>query len=503
MAERSPSALLTLPPELLLLIIRYLPHPHSPYASVCRAFLPAVESITFHAIHLKSTDLPRLPTLFTPAHRRRALGSIDFDVVLPPYDSKTQARRETEEDQRRNNAVFGAAVQQLLGELASWDAKGGITLIVRAYAEIDELRYKNLDDWSWNTPKTEALPEGGRYKYSFLHLGEMQDEGEGGEAEIQLPIVPNVEAFYAAPSQNTYSRHYAAAAVATITRCFPRLRHAVWSLWDSEHKDVRFRKRMRSDFARIIARLQLPNLTTLSIDYPSSSPLDHAISPPVLCTSPAGVPTADPLSRALHALTTRCPLLKNFSLTCEVVLSPEIFWPTHDIMNSDDNAPESPIWPCMEEYHLSMNMLTPAGGWYYLPDPNLEKYDDDDYWVDSSDSEPEERCRSFRTRLDPAEFRPLLQAMSRAVRRMPKLRRFLFEMNRLDSESSVEIHGLGVGQPGGLTEWQEDGTSVRRWHVYFGSETGWGATDVEGDVGAMWKGWVGHAGVVRVHTWSV
>ncbi|KAF8461618.1 hypothetical protein BDZ91DRAFT_736675 [Kalaharituber pfeilii] len=481
MAERSPSALLAL--KLLLLIVRYLPHPHSPYASVCRAFLPAVESITFHAFHLKSTDLPRLPTLFAPAHRRRALRSIDFDVVLPPYDSEAQARRETEEDQQRNNAVFGAAVQQLLGELASWDAKGGITLT--------------------NTPKTEALPQGGRYKYSFLHLGEMQDEGEGGEAEIQLPIVPNVEAFYAAPAQNTYSRHYAAAAVATITRCFPRLRHAVWSLWDDEHKDVRLRKRMRSDFARIIARLQLPNLTTLSIDYPCSTPLDHAISPPVLCTSPAGVPTADPLSRALHALTTRCPLLKNFSLTCEVVLSPEIFWPTHDIMNSDDNAPESPIWPCMEEYQLNMNMMTPAGGWYYLPDLNPGNYDDDDYWVDSSDSEPEERCRPFRTRLDPAEFRPLLRAMSRAVRRMPKLRRFFFELNRLDSKSFVEINGLGVGQPGGLTEWQEDGMSVRRWHVYFGSETGWGATDVEGDVEAMWKDWVGHAGVVRVHTWSV
>ncbi|KAF8457865.1 hypothetical protein BDZ91DRAFT_743872 [Kalaharituber pfeilii] len=494
MAERSPSALLTLPPELLLLIIRYLPHPHSPYASVCRAFLPAVESITFHAIHLKSTDLPRLPTLFAPAHRRRALRSIDFDVVLPPYDSEAQARRETEEDQRRNNAVFGAAL----------GCEGGITLTVRAYAEMDELRYKNLDDWSWNTPKTEVLPKGGRYKHSYLHLGEMQNEGEGGEAEIQLPIVPNVVAFNAEPAEDTYSRHYAAAAVATITRCFPRLEHAVWSLWDHDvHKNVRLRKRMRSDFARIIARLQLPNLTTLSIDYPCSTPLDHAISPPVLCTSPAGVPTADPLSRALHALTTRCPLLKNFSLTYEVVLSPEIFWPTHDIMNSDDNAPESPIWPCMEEYHLSMNMMTPAGGWYYRPDPNPEQYIDYDYWVDSSDSEPEERCSPFRTRLDPAEFRPLLRAMSRAVRRMPKLCRFFFELNRADYQSCVEIQGLGVGLPGGLNEWQEDGTCVRRWYIVFGDETGWGAIDVEEDVRAMWKDWVGDAGIVRVHTWAV
>ncbi|KAF8453069.1 hypothetical protein BDZ91DRAFT_749800 [Kalaharituber pfeilii] len=189
-------------------------------------------------------------------------------------------------------------------------------------------------------------------------------------------------------------------------------------------------------------------------------------------------PAVDPLSCALHALTLRCQNLKKVVMLGAIIISPDVFWPAHDCNRGDDNATDSPIWPSMEEYSVSMNIVTPTGGCYYRRDPNGIC----PVWLDS------------------AEFHPLLRAISRAVRRMPKIRKFVVELE--PGCSCQYIVGVVAAGPGMSVAHRptmmKDGTDVRRWYVFVGSETEWGPSNVEGDIRAMWDEWVGPAGIARV-----
>ncbi|KAF8453068.1 hypothetical protein BDZ91DRAFT_768276 [Kalaharituber pfeilii] len=481
MSASSAAAFASLPLELLLQIVSYLPPPRSKYAAVCSAFLPAVESITFRKINLDSPDLPRFPAMFARTHRRRALRHLTFSVFLPAeasangvswdtlvtyirkYVTPKKARAAAEETQRRNYAMFTAAVQQLLRELASWDVdKAGITLTIRPINAL--WRARNKVDGRW--------------------------------AGTQLPVVNSVAALYISVPMCEKGCCDPDVVVEAIPGSVPRLRTAHWYMGPDTVRNVRLRQEMRSgmvlpiriliglfkakDFARILTGLQLPNLTMLSIEYKYRYSLLLArTTPPSEDIPQAGISTIDPLSRALRNLTARCPCLKHFALSGRALVSPDLFWPACESKNRDDNATESPVWPCMEEYLVHMDKTTPAGECYYLPT----------------------LTGASCLRLDPAKFHPLLRAMSHAVGRMPRIRKFIVELNVCDASpgSSIAVVGAGPGVSVQIPPMDaEDGNEVRRWYVFVGRGAEWGAIDVEGDVRVMWENWVGHEGVVKV-----
>jgi hypothetical protein len=139
-----------------------------------------------------------------------------------------------------------------------------------------------------------------------------------------------------------------------------------------------------------------------------------------------------------------------------VVISPELFWPS----GNDANLP---FWSNLTIFRVSVNMMAADGGWYFEQNPQIEIEDDDrssfhsgfeimpltpervfaeeearardiDFSAESdvsfTDSETEsERVRVydtihyFRTWPSP-KMEVLLQAMARAVTRMPKLKVF-------------------------------------------------------------------------------
>ena len=189
------------------------------------------------------------------------------------------------------------------------------------------------------------------------------------------------------------------------------------------------------------------------LKYTNHAPYNQNIEPPSLLL-PGSV--CDHLCQSLRYFS---QLESLFVLDInEAVISPELFWP------SDINA-EAPFWPNLSILHVSFNTMPADGGWYYERNPHatpdsdnedVAPFDPDfesmpptpervfaeeearardtDFSAESdvsaTDSETErQRGRIYNTddwfRSWPSpKMEALLQAMARAVTRMPRLRQY-------------------------------------------------------------------------------
>lgn len=196
--------------------------------------------------------------------------------------------------------------------------------------------------------------------------------------------------------------------------------------------------RPRLDFARALLLLAQPLLKTFSLRFYHDPPRNHYSSPPSALL-PSSLST-DHLSCALHTLS-QSPKLTSLKLGGSIVVSPELYWP------ADSSTP--PSWPNLRYFHVTFDMTTPDGDWYFIRDPT--KLDDDDYsdevedeadsssesdtsidsWdfliPDSFNERKEDRAvgdfpvRMFRTLPSDSRINPLLLAMARAAGHMPQL----------------------------------------------------------------------------------
>lgn len=200
----------------------------------------------------------------------------------------------------------------------------------------------------------------------------------------------------------------------------------------------------------------------------------------------------DDLSLALHKFS-QSTSIEEIELEGPIVISPSLFWPS--------NPKTTPFWPNLTSFHVSFNLTTLDGEWYFVRDPDVsveesvveEDVDDENESDDSDDSEfsllsddslapdtfnerKEARAagdlpfRYFRTKPDDEKINPLLTAMARAADRMPKLQRMFLKADLFCNSvyAYFEVEYLAPGETSWNCPDKEDGDEEKPrlyWHV--------------------------------------
>jgi hypothetical protein len=219
----------------------------------------------------------------------------------------------------------------------------------------------------------------------------------------------------------------------------------------------------------------------------------------------------------------------------EAVISPDLFW------RSAIDAANLPVWPNLTIFRVSVNMMAADGGWYFEQNPHVAIEDDDrssinsdfetmpptperviaeeeararntdfsaESDVSSTDSETESQRGMiydtnhwFRSWPSP-KMEVLLQAMARAVTRMPKLRVFsagstLPDPKLLDSNFGLLYLGAGDHQDIGYPALEHEDCSKPRllWNV----PKLW---RMSSDVQQLWENTLGKDGIVEYEEWD-
>ncbi|KAF8454122.1 hypothetical protein BDZ91DRAFT_853066 [Kalaharituber pfeilii] len=358
---------LSLPPELLSMIIshlraRELPHfgyaRVAPYAAVCRQWQPIVERFSFREVKkMPSTDLDTFADVFRYQHRRDALQVLSMVTILPDYSKRARRRLERAEDKAANNQALTDAVRRLFEILAAWDEgrELGAANLSRLDLHLDGAAAP-MD--SYNEPEggpfdQEARTLGGlRYRHSYLRLV--------GLGENPLPRVPRITSLSVG---FRWKRRVEAASAVAITKCLPRLQKLYLDLSDNEWRYPAMRHHRRYKFAQALNALRLsgPALTIFALDLLMANTFT------ALRALVRSSPTTDHLCLALNAVS-QLPTLKVFrvGLDSDFVPSPSLFWPDDDVTAI---KPDSPFWPSLEVMIIHTNSCTPTGGWYCEPRP--------------------------------------------------------------------------------------------------------------------------------------
>ncbi|KAL8730717.1 MAG: hypothetical protein Q9166_003909 [cf. Caloplaca sp. 2 TL-2023] len=91
-----------------------------PYATLSHKWQLAIESRTFHTLHMTSLELAYFSQVLT-AQRRSFLSYLTYDIVLPTYEDHQCAKFETKQDIERNSQAFTYALHALLQFFKTWD----------------------------------------------------------------------------------------------------------------------------------------------------------------------------------------------------------------------------------------------------------------------------------------------------------------------------------------------------------------------------------------------
>lgn len=221
----------------------------------------------------------------------------------------------------------------------------------------------------------------------------------------------------------------------------------------------------------------------------------------------------------------------------EAVISPELFWP------SDVNT-KAPFWTNLTILRVSFNMMAADGGWYFERNPHVPPDSDDEHVepfnsefesmpptperlfaeeearaidtdfsaesdLSATDSETESQqgqiydtSHYFRTWPSP-KMEALLQAMARAVTRMPRLRQFMAGSSFYDyhrgQKVDFEFFYLCAGEPqvDCDAQFEHDDVAKRRllWYV----RPLWRMSDA---VEQLWRETLGQNGIIEYREWD-
>lgn len=461
--------------------------PFVPYAAISRQWQHVCEAEAFSSICLKSTEISQFGTVFESSRRRRTLGKIEYDILLPTYG-------ESRSDHKANIMAFTSAVRSLLALLKNWEdelhtlegRRGlAITLLIHVAEDVDS---------------DIAAP----FKTPLRWLRFVDD--------APLPVVEDIVSLYIP----ILGRPLHPATMLEIAGAMPGLELLSLEVIEPRLRMESMRRAHRSAFARGLAKLRLPKLQNLRIYQDKTEPYNHNFR----CAN-VEEDGVDPLSDALRTFTQSCPALQIIKLE-DLSISPALLV---DPRAQDGHAPGS--WPLLQKLHIIATRVAPSGDWYYTGDPNAieserggissnsdhsssEGLSESSQDSESSDEDqPSTSVRNgvrpthmWRTMPDPNTFNPLAVALATAVLRMPKLKHMEFEMAMWLSEfvgvmfECFEAGETSKGSP--LTPAEPEAASMRRWKVWVGQESQW---DVPNEMTVLWREWLGYKGSICVGQW--
>ncbi|KAM5341956.1 hypothetical protein ACJ41O_014987 [Fusarium nematophilum] len=419
------------------------PPPIAQYASISRAWQDAVERHTFSHVKVKSDDFSRFEAAFRHAHRRQAVSSINYEIVLPAYSQGRCWKFERPREHAENKAAFSRAVHAFFSSLHAWqeeEAISGASVSVSRPIALNMTACCRLDSG--------ALQRKGIGLYRM----------DGNFLDFVEPCT-----------------------------AFSSLR-TLYLNWDSSEpvnhsfipSDLRDPSQLSTDaFSKALHVISqsLP-ITELFLYGPV------IISPELFWPNDSQSP--DPLPH--------WPTLQYLTVNASI-LTPDgsyYYTGTPESESEDDD----PWWPESPRPETDVDAADYPSDDSRVRDP----FNRLDVWR-SSGSVP---LNGWRRELDPERFNPLLLALSRAACCMPELRELEFYMGMSDAQGpsgivlSGEVDWEAESEAGGIREVEY--VTERRWKVKTGSKAKWEPGE---EVVDLWRQFVGRGGVItREVSWS-
>lgn len=408
-----------------------------PFASISRKWKDAVESLTFHSLHLRSTDFLDFKEIVSKVHRPGRVKDITVDIIIP-HDPPNQhmSSEELFENEVANNESFSEAWNLLFDITKAWEEKG--------YSEPLELCLSNVSFWAQGAMKpyrNESNAMLGQHRSPFVSSFEAPYiRLIGADA---LPVLQRVTRF----EVKNILRRLAPSVAPRLACKFRNVEHITWDVIDIDSNELHNNARMgnRSDFARAIRTNSWTSIKSANIKLYHNHPSNQNDTLPVIVEADL---LFDPVSAALRQMTYN---LTTLYLTGTI--DPTIFWPHSSEENSAFFTP--PTWPHLRTISVDFDMTTPSGEWYFTgttPTPSLFA----------------SQFRSFRTTPSPTHIEPLLLAFAKAAQNMPALERGAITCLLTDPDnntSQFEVSYMAAGIPAPYGDVNEEEVNCRR--VYY------------------------------------
>ncbi|KAF5497561.1 hypothetical protein CGCS363_v007909 [Colletotrichum siamense] len=344
-----------LPQEIIDDVVWWLPVPKSIHrrnglpaspirpsiASVSEKFRHAVERLTFHELHIKTSELNRFDEILSGAgsYRRRFLTRLNVVVILPEYGGSKYPTWEFAVDREANNHAATAGMHQLLYVLSGWESDLHLELTLEAQSPSDPgaLTSRQIGQrWEEIGNGTRYRFEHERYQYSLTEILNVD----------KMPFVPCVRTvhFHGQRQSRQFSPK---AALALVTR-FLQVQ-TVRTEWREPYWFPDLLKAMRRQLTDSLKSTHFP---------PTLDELVFELHPPNrisgnLTTSPN--PKPDRLCRVLHQAI-NLNHVAHLRFTGEV--DPSLFWPYQPL-----EKPE-PFWQSMKKLEITMAQNSTSTEWY-------------------------------------------------------------------------------------------------------------------------------------------
>ncbi|KAL3423878.1 hypothetical protein PVAG01_05625 [Phlyctema vagabunda] len=504
-----------IPPETFDLIVQNLEGPLSSYATISRKWQQAVEARTMSNVHIKSDNERLFDVIFGSARRRALLKQLHYSIILPSYNEARWMKLPKRSEGPANNAAFTEQVRGLFERLRAYgdaNESASIGLEINIGSPMD----------SYSPDPAATVNEGtgpARNNNTYISFDTPNPQ--------PLPILKFITGFRLAGPRELHPT-----ALGTVLNAIPSVEHISWQMYGPEVRLLSQRQEIRSSLAHVLSALEFSSLRYLDIYWHDASCGNNSWDAGSLLNPDTGI---DELSVALRTIS-RLPPLRTLKLHGKFILGEEFFH------IQPDSSTEKALWPSLEQLHLELSTITPAGGWYYTGDsssiePSTERsYDseEEEEFIDSSDSETadypavweweklngERPYHPWRDRPDPTTFDPLLLGMTKAIPQMPALRRLDFKMdhssgtvfeatylaaneknrnfNYLESDAqSFDTQHQGEARweiimTNDLSPDDEDGTKSTNWHISEDLKTAWRDSTGKQDNVFLLDG--GHAG---------
>lgn len=428
------------------------PSKFPPYATLSTPWKEAVERITFHSLRIKTDELGHFKAIVT-GDRCKYLTNLSYTILLPEYSEEACSRVESDVEKRLNDESFSRGIYSLFCILKAWE-NDGVQTALRL-----ELPYRNafsptdlrLDNKSQLKLEIAMRKRGKdiferRFERSFLRL-------------LQPGLLPKLRNLQYLNIRGNSPRKLAPSIGPDLAASLLNLKDISWEFGDCDNQPASVRSDNRVAFAEALKPTRLRQRPTAEIIFYHEIPFDERFTGPSLI--PSGF-SYDPFSAGLRSFSQHLT-----ALTLSAHLDSTLFWPS-----DNETKAVAPIWPFLQTFDVTFNMVAPSGQWYFTGPRPADHEGDDPAEGIIGDSSSDSNYTNYREHSDPLTINPLLAALAKAVQKMPVLEHFMLTSELGDGKGKFHISYHAPGRPADWGDRNDDDLRVRR--VYY-------------EVGAVWR----------------